>query len=201
MKIILISALVLILLAAGMLMFRDHYVKWKFRMMAARKYEVVSPLIKRLASNEVVTQVEILQLAKDPALRHGVFRALAIYNQSALFPIEYHTREKGAEGYLVNWLEFPTELGNAPDEVEFLTKVAFFDGEELDYYVFKYKTKIPHWVGKNNWMLGVSGPYLKNSLPFDVPLRVFSRFNTVDSISPEQEVQWVHNNINQRGRK
>lgn len=197
MKTLLISALILVVLAAGIMMYRDHYVKRKFRKMAEQKYEVVAPLIKKLASNETVTEDEILIMAKNPAIRHGVFRALELYSRSSLFPAMYFTREKGAEGFLVNWLEFPTELGNAPDEVEFLTTVTLQDGEELDYYVFKFKTKIPHWVGQQTWMIGVSGPYGKDSLPYDVPLRVFSRFNTVGSISPEQEVQWVHNNINQ----
>jgi len=197
MKTILISALILVVLAAGIMMFRDNYVKRKFRKMAEQKFEVVAPLMKKLASNEAVSEDEILIMAKNPALRHGVFRALEVYNKGNLFPAAYFTREKGAEGFLVNWLEFPTELGNAPDEVELLTIVTLQDSEELDYYVFKYKTKIPHWIGQHNWMIGVSGPYGKDSLPYDIPLRVFSRFNTVDSISPEQEVQWVHDHINQ----
>lgn len=196
MKTILIGALVLILLVAGVFLYRDYFVKRKFKKLAEAKYQIVAPLLQKLAAKELVAKDEILVMAKDPALRHGVFRALETYNQSHLFPVEYLTREKGAEGFLVNWLEFPTELGTSPDEIELFTKVTLNKGEALDYYVFKYKTKMPHWVGQHNWMIGVSGPYQKGSEPYDVPLRVFSRFNTLDSISAESEVQWVHENIN-----
>jgi hypothetical protein len=45
-------------------------------------------------------------------------------------------------------------------------------------------------------MIGVCGPYDKMSLPFDSPSRVFSRFNQVEMIKPQAEVNWVHENIN-----
>lgn len=197
MKTILISAFILILLAGAALFWRDNYIKRKSRKLAAQRYQVVSPLIKKLESNEGVSRLEVQVMVQDPSLRHGVFRVLEAYHRNELFPVEFFTREKGAEGFLANWLEFPTELGNPPDAIEFLTLVTLHDKESLDYYVFRYKTKQPHWVGQNHWMLGVAGPYRNTSKPYDVPLRVYSRFNTVDSILPEQEVQWVHQNINQ----
>ena len=107
--------------------------------------------------------------------------------------MEYLTHEKGAESALVNWLEFPTELGIPPSEIELLEKISF-DEDALDYYVFKYRTQPPHWAAK--WMMGVSGPYSKESMPYDVPLRVFSRFSEVGTVHPNHEVQWVHENIN-----
>jgi hypothetical protein len=197
MKTILISALVLILLAGAILFYRDHYVKRKVRKLAAQRYQVVSPLIQKLDSKEGISSMEVLTMVKDPSLRHGVFRVLEAYNRNDLFPAEFLTRERGAEGFLVNWLEFPTELGIPPDEIKFLSIVTILENEPLDYYVFQYKTKLPHWVGQHQWMLGVSGPYRDDSKPYDVPLRVYSRFNTVDTILPELEVQWVHENINQ----
>ncbi len=185
------------LLASGVMLYRDSYVKRKFRKQATQRYSIVSPLIQKLNSNQGINRSEVLIMVKDPALRHGVFRVLEAYNRKDLFPVEYFTREKGAEAFLVNWLEFPTELGIPPDEIEFLTMVTIMESEPCDYYVFKYKTKTPHTLGKLDWMIGVSGPYHNNSHPYDVPHRVFSRFNTIDSISPEREVQWVHKNIQQ----
>jgi len=39
-------------------------------------------------------------------------------------------------------------------------------------------------------MIGIAGPYQKNSKPYDTPVRVFSRFNPVASTTPEMEAAW-----------
>ena len=177
------------------MIYRYSYIKLKFRKQIAHRYDVVAPLIQKLDSKEGITKSEVRVMVKDPSLRHGVFRVLEAYSRNDLFPVEYFTREKAAEGFLVNWLEFPTELGVPPDEIELMTMVTIPESENIDYYVFKYKTKLPHTSGKLDWMIGVSGPYYSDSKPYDIPNRVFSRFNAIDSISPEHEAQWVHENI------
>jgi len=177
------------------MLYRDSYVKRKFRKQITERYGIVAPLIQKLDAGHSITKAEVLTMVKDPALRHGVFRVLEAYKRNDLFPSEYFTREKGAEGFLVNWLEFPTELGIPPDEIEFLTLITVRESENIDYYVFRYKTKLKLTLGKVDWMIGVSGPYYNHSDPYDIPHRVFSRFNSTDNISPEQEVQWVHDNI------
>jgi len=197
MKTFLLSALLLVILVGGILLYRDGYIKRKIRKLAANRYQIVAPLIQKLDARHDISKLEVLTMVRDPALRHGVFHVLDAYNRSDLFPIEFLTHEKGAEGLLVNWLEFPTELGNSPDEIEFISMITIHDNEPADYYVFKYKTKLPHTLWQHQWMMGVSGPYLTASKPYDIVLRVFSRFNTVDATSPETEVEWVHNNINQ----
>lgn len=197
MKTILICALVLILLAGGIMLYRDDYVKRKVKKQVDRQYHIVTPLIQKLDSQSVITKSDVLILVRDPSLRFAVYRVLQIYKRIDLFPSEYNNREKGAECFLVNWLEFPTELGNAPDEIEFLTIITIDDLELLDYYVFRYKRKNQENSIVRNWMLGVCGPYRIESQSYDVPLRIFSRFNIEGQISPEQEVKWVHENIHQ----
>jgi hypothetical protein len=96
----------------------------------------------------------------------------------------------------VTWLEFPTELGRAPDEIKPLAKILLDDGVSM-YYVFKYRSEQPRWAAKLNWMMGAAGPYHSDSTSYDVPKRIFSRFNSVGTISPEEEVKWMHENVNQ----
>jgi hypothetical protein len=145
-----------------------------------------------------VSPIEILNLLNFPSLRQAVYQLLTKYNQHELFPASFLTHEKGAESFLVTWLEYPTELGKAPDDIELLKKVILQESISEYYYVFKFRTREPHWAARFNWMMGVAGPYGDDSMPYDVPHRVFSRFNTLDAISPEHEVTWVHENINQR---
>jgi len=196
MKTFLLSALLLVILVGGILLFRDGYIKRKIRKLAASRYQIVAPLIQKLDARDDISKLEVLTMVRNPALRHGVFHVLNAYNRSDLFPDEFLTHEKGAEGLLVNWLEFPTELGNSPEEIEFMSMITILDNEPMDYYVFKYKTKLPHTLWQYQWMMGVSGPYHAGSKPYDIVLRVFSRFNTVEATSPEIEVEWVHKNIN-----
>ena len=191
MKAILIGILVLTLVVGAGWLYRDFYIKREVRKLAFKKYEILEPLMKRVALKEQVSESEITIVAKDPSLRNGLFRALETYGREDLFPSEYATHEKAAESFLVNWLEFPTELGSAPDEIEFLEKITVSDAAGLDYYVFKYRS-----TARPQWMIGVSGPYLKESILYAPPLRVFSRFNIFDSITPEDEARWVHENIN-----
>jgi hypothetical protein len=195
MDIVLLCLLVFALLAGAVLLYRDYYVKRNFTKLAVEKYKVVEPLIVKLNSGVAINPNEILTLVKDASLRHAVFRVLEDHNSTNMFPADYFTCEKGAESFLVNWLEFPTELGTAPAEITLLKTVSINVDEPLHYYVFQYKTNPPHWAAQYNWLLGVAGPYRKESMPYDVPSRIFSRFNPVHAISAEQEAQWVHNNI------
>jgi len=177
------------------LLYREFYIRRKFKILAKKKYNRVAPLLHKLDANEHIPEVDLMKIAEDPSLRCGLFKMLDAYDKNELFPATYLTVEKGAEGHLVNWLEFPTELGNAPDEIEIISKVEL-PNEAIDYYAFKYRCQFPHWARQLGWMIGVAGPYQKDSKPYDIPIRVFSRFNPVGSITPEIEAAWVHKNIN-----
>jgi hypothetical protein len=192
---ILIGTLMFIFLIEAILLYREFYIRRKFKILAAKKYNRVAPLLHKLDASEPIPEVDLMKIAEDPSLRCGLFKMLDAYNKNEIFPAAYFTIEKGAEGHLVNWLEFPTELGDAPDEIEMISKVTLPE-DAVDYYAFKYRSQSPHWARQLDWMIGVAGPYHKDSKPYDVPVRVFSRFNPAGSITPEMEVTWVHKNIN-----
>jgi hypothetical protein len=192
MKTILVIVLALIILTGLLWVFKDLYVMRKWQKVVARKYDVMKPLIRKFDGRKEVTAAEIEILSKDPALRHAVYRILEKYGRLDLFPSQYYTCERGAESYLVNWLEFPTELGSSPDEIELFKKVTL--EEMADYYVFKFRADSPEWAS-HHWMFGICGPYEEKTLPFDLPRRIFSRFNKITEVSAETEVKWVHENI------
>lgn len=197
MEAIVVSVLVFVLFAVVILIARDYYVSRKLKKLVVEKYSVVRPLIRKFQAKEKVTPDEIRRMSKNPSLRYAIFKILEVHNKADLFPDEYYTCEKGAESFLVNWLEFPTELGFAPDQIEFETKISLTEEEAFHYYVFKFKVDKPHWPTKD-WMIGVCGPYEEKSLPYDMPARTFSRFNVVGSVTFESEVSWVHNNVSQK---
>lgn len=195
MQTILISVLVISFLFGGFFLFREMYVVRKIRRLALTKYKVFEPLLVRLSANEDISSQEVLRLSEDPSLRYGIFHMLEAYNRMDRFPCEYYNREKGAESFLVNWLEFPTELGVPPDEIVLLEQVEINDNELLEYCVFRFRVRPPHWAAKRNWMIGVCGPYRPESTPYEVPSKVFSRFNSLGNVAPSEEAWWVHLNI------
>jgi len=196
MKPFLVGLLVFALAVGGTFFYRDFYLKRKFRKLSEEKYRTIAPLIAKVTSRAEAVESEILAVAADPSLRHALFVALGTCQRLDLFPAGYLTFEKGAETSLVNWLEFPTELGTAPDKVEFVEKITMESEGDVQYYVFRYRMVTAHWAKKFGWMIGVAGPYGKDSLPYDIPRRVFSRFNVEESTPVRGEVEWVHANVN-----
>jgi hypothetical protein len=192
----LLGVLCVLLLIPVILVIRDWYVQFKLRQLTATKYNALKGLIQKLSSEEIIQESEIADIARMPSLRVILYGLLETHERTNLFPAEYYTEEKGAESYMVDWLEFPTELGRAPDDIQLLKNVAFDPALTTHYYVFRFRTSVPVWASKRGWMLGVCGPYDENSLPFDIPEKIFSRFNRIDLITPEAEVQWVHERIN-----
>lgn len=195
MKAFLIGLIVVLFAIGGTFFYREFYLKRKFRKLSEEKNKVVAPLILRVIREEAA-ESEILDLARHPSLRHALFIALGTCERLDLFPVRYLTVEKGAESSLVNWLEFPTELGAAPDEIEFVEKITLQDDGDVHYYAFRYRMVTKHWAKKFGWMIGVAGPYKNDHVPYDIPRKVFSRFNVAESISMKAEVDWVHANVN-----
>jgi len=171
----------------------------KRRKHSKERFERVQPLLERLDNGEAIDQSIVLPYAADFKTRQLTYELLTDFGKPDLFPREYYTLIKGAESQLANWLEFPTELDAFPDEIEYSKRVSIdFDGEGnfVHYEVFKYRVNEPHWAASNGWMLGVVGPYFDDSNPYDHACFTFSRTSsTVDKVSPEEEVKWVHENI------
>ena len=188
--------LFLLIIVPMIFFIRDWYVKAKLQRLVAMKYYAMKNILRNISSASNISEEEIDAIARIPSLRIELYRALELYGYVDQFPKEWYTEESGAESYLVNWLEFPTELGRSPDEISMMKIVTIEFHLHLYYYVFKFRTSAPKWANKFGWMMGVCGPYNNNSLPFDIPFKVYSRFNPVRDITPDAEVKWVHENIN-----
>ncbi len=140
----------------------------------------------------------LLELTRNSALRSILFAVLKVNKKEHLFPQEYLNFESGAETALVYWLLHPNELGQKPDEIRFVQKVSrqYPRKEEtggLDYYVFKFRMKPPHFAAEYGWILGVAGPYVAESEPYDSAPGTYSRYTSPKDQSPEALVQEVHN--------
>ena len=198
MKIILIVIGLIILAVIIFVVYRNLVVNSQNAKLNAVRFERVKVLREKLESEQYLTEKDVLPFAQNLLTREMTYQLLSDYNKTELFPDEYFSIVKGAESELVNWLEFPTELGVCPDEIEHIKRVTFdFDGENhfVHYEVFKFKVNEPHQAATDGWLLGVVGPYFDESEPYDLASSTFSRFSPLDKITPEEEVKWVDEHI------
>lgn len=157
----------------------------------------LEPILAKVRQGLTLRAEDVVPLASDFRSRCATYEFLAASEKLSLFPSEFITFEKAAEGRLAYWLEFPTELDAAPDAIEHLERVTIgFEGNDVYYHVLRYMTKEPHWAAKDGWLLGVVGPYFSHSSPYDFPSATFSRCNSkFGVVDPKEEARWVHENI------
>lgn len=167
----------------------------RYRRIVAERQAVLRPLIRKLALHETISESEVSAMASQAPLRYATYATLQAYNRTELFPQELLNLERCAEGFLVTWLEFPTELGEVPHEIELFTTIALDGILNLTYYVFQYRMRNDHWAARYSWMFGVVGPYGPLSKPYDLPAKIFSRFNAISTTTAQDEARWVHENI------
>jgi hypothetical protein len=150
----------------------------------------------KLYIGDSLSQSTIDSFASWVETRADFYDLLEKFDKQHLFPAKYTSFEKATESRLVSWLLFPTELDTIPSKIELLKRVEYVQNDTtFNYYVFQFRTEAPHWSAKDGWMVGVVGPYLKNSQPYDWAKGTFSRFSKTSETSAEKEVEWVHKNV------
>jgi hypothetical protein len=113
----------------------------------------------------------IAKVAADPETRAPLYKLLKMRGELERMPARFRTQAALAESAMVIWLCDGTELGAAPDEIELMEVVSAVatlpDGatDDLDYYVFRFRTLAPHPVADEGWMAGLAGPYLRRATP------------------------------------
>ena len=97
----------------------------------------------------------IESLAGDMEYANLTYLLLKQYRLEKFFPAECSTPEYLAQSDLVRWLNYPTELGKSPDEIEYLGKVR--KGEK--FYIFRFRSDSENLSPdvRGQWLIGWSG--------------------------------------------
>ncbi|MBQ9745735.1 MAG: hypothetical protein IJW21_02810 [Clostridia bacterium] len=108
-----------------------------------------------LQANKDVTEKMVLSLANDLLYADKFYHALKACGKAELFPQALANEVYLAKSDLVQWLAYPTELGMAPDEIEYIGKAEFKD--EV-YHIFKYRSESDNLGDdlKGKWLIGWS---------------------------------------------
>ncbi len=111
-----------------------------------------------LALGRDIPEETIEDLAKDLVYADMTHSLLARHGKANRFPEVFSDPVYLAKSDLVHWLTYPTELGKAPDEIEYVGLVKYFFNKEK-YYVFKFRSDSDNLGNdrKNKWLIGWSG--------------------------------------------
>ena len=159
-----------------------------------RLAERVAPVEQKLAAGLPPDPEDLERFARDRETRKVLYDALEHHGKLGLFPAKYLTAETMAEADLVAWLCHPNELAAPPDEIELMATVPSPGEEFADhrYFVFRYRTKPPHWAASQGWLAGVAGPFPVMGAPSSSARGTFSRFEAWDARTPAEHVRVTH---------
>lgn len=110
-----------------------------------------------LSAGQDVPADTFLALARDLEYADLTYSMLENLGKENLFPQEYAVPEYLAKSDMVHWLMYPTELGKAPDEIEYIGTISYALKKDV-YYVFKYRSDSDTLDDalKNKWLIGWS---------------------------------------------
>lgn len=139
----------------------------------------------KLINNLQVNNKKIEEIINNQLNVETLFRTVEEINKVEVLPLDKITQELIAKSAMIRWLEYPTELGQAPDDISLLGKFSF-DG--LDCYAYKFKSeKFP----VKEYMLGVAGGYEPNKLTSLNSGLIFSKFEKINDDYTKQAYELV----------
>ena len=139
-----------------------------------------------------VPQSVISRSADSLETVRGLYRTLLAKDRPDLFPASRLTFETFAAAEMVEWLLYPSELGEEPKSI---TLEKTIDGKDRGGKFHRY-CLWRFFDHEENDYAGVSGPYDQASIENPTPDTVvsdetFSNFERWDSLTPEQHLEGV----------
>lgn len=155
----------------------------------------VARALSMLRAGCQIDQTELEWIAEHPRERVLLRSGLEELDLAGLCPKPCRDIATMAEGHMVDWLVFPTELGCEPDEIELLhveVRVVQWGRRKprpTEYYFFRFRSASFNYHDMNKWIVGMSGGFQRLSgKKFNYTCDTFSYFNTLRSCTIEQHI-------------
>jgi hypothetical protein len=145
-------------------------------------------VLSMLRKNIPVEQADLDALMNDLEMRSWFYDELEAMKKLHIVSPETLTKEKMAEGAMVRWLSYPTELGHVPSDIELMGTI---EKETCTYYLYRFASEHPQW-DEMGYMAGISGPFDANGkpVPDEMPC-TFSAFEAWDEKTLDEHAQTI----------
>lgn len=134
----------------------------------------------------------VARLAKNLEYASTLYSMLNHFEQGKLFPQEYTNNLYLSKSALIRWLLYPTELGKAPNKIEYIATEKI---KKSEYYIYKFMSDsntLPD-ENKNVWLVGWANADGNTFSDFE-PLSTFEAKN------PEKTLKLIKKSI-KRGKR
>ena len=139
----------------------------------------------KIINNMKINNNVITELLSNKDKINKLVNVLERIDALNLLPIDDIKQDEIARAEMINWLEYPTELGKKPDSIELLGK---FDYNGYDCYEYKFKSND---FRIKDYMLGVVGGYEKNKITTNDTGWTFSKFDLLEDDYMKQAFKLV----------
>ena len=139
----------------------------------------------KIINNMKINNNVITELLSNKDKINKLVNVLERIDALNLLPIDDIKQDEIARAEMINWLEYPTELGKKPDSIELLGK---FDYNGYDCYAYKFKSND---FRIKDYMLGVVGGYEKNKITTNDTGWTFSKFDLLEDDYMKQAFKLV----------
>ncbi|HKS16644.1 MAG TPA: hypothetical protein VJU16_04975 [Planctomycetota bacterium] len=144
----------------------------------------IGSLLRRRSPIDDTRLEKEAELPRPRALLWNVLEGVGALDR---FPARYRTQELLAEAAMCQWLEFPTEMGCAPEELRKLAKIrTVYEGKTVVVYFFKFRER---GFNKNEWLVGLAGPYPEAGPPGLNGRNTFSKFAPLDKMTLDEHIR------------
>lgn len=136
------------------------------------------------------------RICRAPDVRDLFVRLAERRGKLSAIPAKWRTPQMMAEADMAQWLAYPTELGQPPDELV-LAKVV--SREDQDWYVYKFRIGAGPFADKG-WMVGISGPWKHGTAEkSDRVSDTFSDFEPFEGKTAEQHFEEIRGTVEKGG--
>lgn len=148
-----------------------------------------------LSEGREVEDEELAWIASQPLARNELRESLLEHGLKKRLPDQCRDLESLAEAQMISWLEFPTELGVEPDEIELLhtevreEKMGRSAVRPTYYFFYRFRTIDDETSKLGPWMVGMAGGFQeKRGGVIDYGADTYSHYNELDKLSLEKHV-------------
>lgn len=134
----------------------------------------------KILNNLPIDKTEIEYLFSNKTRINQTLMVFENIGANDLIPYDKISQKEIALSNMLDWLSYPTEIGDYPDEIE-LIGVVNEDG--YNYYAYKFSSK--HMPDRGE-MLGVSGGYKEDEITQRTNGYTFSKFEKIEENWKEQ---------------